>query len=188
MTNSVTVNIDGIGPVLFEGSSRAKRLNISVRPQSGIRVAVPAGVSMEKARQFVLSKRSWIQKHQQAARRYEKEIGAAQELADGIDAATAKQKLGARLDYLARKHGYSYNRLYVRNQRTRWGSCSSKNNISLNMKLLLLPDDLIDYVILHELVHTRIKNHSPRFWAELVGLGVDEEDAVRRLRKYGMWL
>ena len=151
-------------------------------------MAVPAGVSIESAKQFVLSKRDWIRKHQQAARRYEREIGTAQELAKGIDEAAAKQKLGTRLDYLARKHGYSYNQLYIRKQRTRWGSCSSRNNISLNIKLVLLPGDLIDYVILHELVHTRIKNHSPRFWAELEGLGVDKDGARKRLKKYGMWL
>ena len=180
--------MDGVGPVLFEGSGRAKRLNVSVRPRSGIRVAVPAGVSMEEARQFVISKRDWIRKHQQSARRYQREIGAAQELVGGIDEAAAKQKLGARLDYLARKHGYSYNRLYIRKQRTRWGSCSSKNNISLNMKLVLLPGDLIDYVILHELAHTRIKNHSLLFWAELEGLGTDKDGARKSLKKYGMWL
>lgn len=55
----------------------------------------------------------------------------------------------------------------MREQRTRWGSCSGKNNISLNVKLVLLPEELIDYVILHELVHTRIHNHGKKFWDEL---------------------
>ncbi|MFC1951287.1 M48 family metallopeptidase, partial [Chloroflexota bacterium] len=159
-----------------------------IRPLSGIRVAIPRGVTMEKAKQFVLEKSDWIKKHRQMAQRHDRETGITQELADGIDRAVARKKLGARLNYLAQKHGYSYNRLYLRKQRTRWGSCSSKNNISLNMKLVLLPDDLIDYVILHELVHTRIKNHGKRFWAELEGFDIDKEDVKKRLKKYGMWL
>lgn len=79
----------------------------------------------------------------------------------------ARIVLAERLDYLAHSFGYSYNRISYRNQQTRWGSCSAENNISLNIKLMLLSTDLVDYVLLHELVHTRIKNHSSLFWKKL---------------------
>ncbi|MFC2065463.1 M48 family metallopeptidase [Chloroflexota bacterium] len=62
---------------------------------------------------------------------------------------------------MAVQHSFTYNRVTIRNQKTRWGSCSHKNNISLNMKLVLLPEDLVGYVILYELVHTKI--HSIQF-------------------------
>ncbi|MFC2068096.1 M48 family metallopeptidase [Chloroflexota bacterium] len=84
-----------------------------------------------------------------------------------IDKADAKKRLTARLYRLAKEYGFTCNNVTIREQRTRWGSCSRKSNISLNVKLVLLPNELIDYVMLHELVHTRIHNHSKKFWAEL---------------------
>jgi predicted metal-dependent hydrolase len=75
--------------------------------------------------------------------------------------------LPKRLTELAAQHGFRYGRAGIRNQKSRWGSCSSKNNISLNIHLLNLPGHLRDYVILHELVHTEQKNHSKHFWFRL---------------------
>ena len=105
-----------------------------------------------------------------------------------IDKEKAKKKLTDRLHYLTEKHGFTYNKVIIRNQKTRWGSCSSKNNISLNMKLVLLPDELMDYVILHELVHTRIPNHSKEFWAELDNYVGNARVIAKRLRTNGLEL
>ncbi|MBN1821565.1 MAG: M48 family metallopeptidase [Prolixibacteraceae bacterium] len=79
----------------------------------------------------------------------------------------AKKYLPPRLKELAYKFGYKYNNVSLRNNRTNWGSCSSKNNISLNLNLMKLPDHLIDYILLHELAHTIVKNHSNSFYEEL---------------------
>jgi predicted metal-dependent hydrolase len=76
----------------------------------------------------------------------------------------------------------------VKNQKTRWGSCSEKNNINLNVNLVLLPDELIDYAILHELVHTRVKNHSKRFWAELDKLVGDAKKNDKKLKNHRLHL
>lgn len=76
----------------------------------------------------------------------------------------AKECLPQRLKILAAKHGFSYNAVSVRDSHTRWGSCSSKRNISLSIYLQLLPTHLADYVILHELCHTVEMNHSASFW------------------------
>jgi hypothetical protein len=72
----------------------------------------------------------------------------------------------------------------VKNQKTRWGSCSEKNNINLNANLVLLPDELIDYAILHELVHTRVKKHSKRFWDELDKLVGNAKKLDQKLKKH----
>lgn len=79
----------------------------------------------------------------------------------------AQQILPQRLEKLAQKHGFRYNKVTVRNNKTNWGSCSSKNNISLNLQMMKLTDELIDYILLHELVHTKIKNHGEKFWKKL---------------------
>jgi len=93
-----------------------------------------------------------------------------------------------RLNQLSQKYGFNYNKVFVKNQKTRWGSCSGKNNINLNINLVRLPDDLIDYTILHELVHTRVKNHSRRFWDQLDKLLGDAKKLDRQLNKYRVLL
>lgn len=79
----------------------------------------------------------------------------------------AKAYLPRRLLELASQNNLTFNNLYIKNVRTLWGSCSSKNNINLNIHLMRLPDHLIDYVLLHELCHTIHKNHSQEFWSHL---------------------
>ena len=93
-----------------------------------------------------------------------------------------------RLYHLAGEYGFKFNRVTIRHQKTRWGSCSPKNNISLNIKLILLPDALVDYVILHELVHTRIHNHSKNFRSELDRYVKNSKAMARRLHTDGMML
>ena len=79
----------------------------------------------------------------------------------------AKNYLCPRVDFLAKKFGFNYKKVFLKNQKTRFGSCSFQNNINLNINLLNYDFDVIDYVIIHELVHTRIKDHSHRFWQEV---------------------
>jgi hypothetical protein len=107
---------------------------------------------------------------------------------DEIDEVEASRVLVERLEELSAQHGFCYNKVSIRNQRTRWGSCSAKNDISLNMKLLKLPQELIDYVILHELVHTRIKNHTKAFWRELDRIVGNAKALDARLNQYRMAL
>jgi len=79
----------------------------------------------------------------------------------------AKNYLPQRIEYLAQKFGFKYNKLALKNQKTRFGSCSYFNNINLNINLMKYDFDCIDYVIIHELCHTKIKNHSAVFWSEV---------------------
>lgn len=96
----------------------------------------------------------------------------------------SRRYLPGRVKYYAEKFGFKYGKLSFRNNSSNWGSCSGENNISLNVKLMKLPDDIIDYVILHELCHTIEKNHSAAFW-KLVGKVCPDYAGLRgRLRKY----
>jgi predicted metal-dependent hydrolase len=96
----------------------------------------------------------------------------------------AKQFLPIRCALLARKFNFLFNEVSVRNAKTRWGSCSGKNNISLNIQLMRLPDFLIDYVILHELCHTVEKNHGKQFWSLLDKVTGDAKKLDNELKKY----
>lgn len=180
---SKRVHITGVGEVLLERSSRAKHMGLSIRPFKGARVAVPRGVSFAVAENFVHSKSEWIKKHLERMASIEKRATAL-EVRKPMDRAKTRKYLVKRLDELCKKHGFKYNRVFVRNQKTRWGSCSDKNNINLNVNLARLPDQLVDYVILHELVHTRIKDHSHRFWDELAKFVEDAKDLDKKLKQY----
>lgn len=188
MSDIKTIEINGIGLVKFERSKQAKRIIITIKPFRGIRVAVPYRSSFKKAEEFTYSQRAWIRKHVEKVKQYEKNYRENASKVDKIDTEKAKARLIERLKYLANKYGYSFNRVFIRNQKTRWGSCSAKNNISLNIKLAMLPNELIDYVILHELVHTRKKNHSKVFWNEMDRLVKNSKELRSKLRRYGMEL
>jgi predicted metal-dependent hydrolase len=143
---------------------------------------------MESAVQFVRAKKLWLKKHLARIREYEKQKKAFNDAFLSIDKAKAGRQIIARLHQLARRYGFTFSKASVRNQRTRWGSCSAKGNVSLNIKLVALPPDLSDYVLLHELVHTRIHNHGMRFWKELDKYVGDGKARAKKLVEYGLRL
>ena len=93
----------------------------------------------------------------------------------------AAKMINERADKLSSQMGISYRRIVIRGQKTRWGSCSHKKNLSFNWKLIMAPEPVIDYVIIHELTHLKEMNHSKRFW-ELVA------QYCPRWREYKKWL
>jgi predicted metal-dependent hydrolase len=106
----------------------------------------------------------------------------------GIYRYEAKKLLPPRLTELAQKHGFQINKISIRNNKRNWGSCSARNNISLNLQMMKLPDELIDYILLHELVHTRIKNHGPLFWSKLDELtNFRARELSKQVRKFSTY-
>jgi predicted metal-dependent hydrolase len=96
----------------------------------------------------------------------------------------AKDFIPQRVKMFAQKFGFKYNKLFFKNVKTRWGSCSTKNNINFNIHLMRLPDRLIDYVILHELTHTIHKNHSKKFWNALEKVLPNSKKLDKELNSY----
>jgi predicted metal-dependent hydrolase len=96
----------------------------------------------------------------------------------------AKTILPGRIEQLAKQHGFNYRSLSIKNMKTRWGSCTGRDGINLNLHLIRLPDDLSDYIILHELVHTVHKNHGKYFWASLDKLCGDAKEKAKELKNY----
>jgi len=182
------VEIDGIGPVLFEKSCRARRIGLTVRASRGVRVAVPARVSFEEAHRVTLTKLVWIRRTLGRIERARDRCREAVLAAERLDRRTARAFLAERLAALAEEHGFAPGRLSVRNQSTIWGSASPSGRIQLNACLAVLPRELSDYVILHELVHTRVRGHGRAFWAELERHVPDVRARRARLREYSLVL
>jgi predicted metal-dependent hydrolase len=181
------VELSSVGTILLERSNRARHLSVSIRPFKGVRVAVPFGVSFGRAQKFAESKAVWIKKHTDRMKQLEQRARALTP-SSPIRRASARKLLIERLDQLAKKNGFSYNRVFIRNQKTRWGSCSIRNNINLNVNLMRLPEELIDYTILHELVHTRVKNHGKQFWDQLADIVGDAKKLDKKLGRYNLLL
>ncbi len=105
----------------------------------------------------------------------------------GIELAYRKEAvsmLPKRVRELADIHSFKYNKLTIKNIKSRWGSCSSNNNINLSIYLMKLPDELVDYVIIHELTHTIHKNHGVGFWSHLNRLTGNAKGLAARVKKY----
>lgn len=97
----------------------------------------------------------------------------------------ARKIILERLETYSNKHGFVYNKVYIRAQKSKWGNCSRKKNLSLNWRLIKAPLFVIDYIIVHELVHTEMLNHTKQFWMKLKLIFPDYKKAVNWLDKYG---
>ena len=98
--------------------------------------------------------------------------------------AQAKRELPPRLAALAAQHGFTYNKVFIKNNVSNWGSCSSLKNINLNLRLVTLPQDLQDYVMLHELCHLRYLNHGKEFHALLESVCPGHRQLASRMKEY----
>ena len=168
-----------VGTIKYIGNNRAKRIIVSIKPEH-VRVVIPKRQSFKNAQKFVESRLDWIKTNRQSM---DLQLEKKNKLPE-IDRKVARKILCRRIGELAQLHNFVYNRVSIRKQKTRWGSCSSKNNINLNMNLLHLPSELMDYVLLHELVHTRVKDHSKDFWDELNTIVPNARQVDRRLKDY----
>jgi predicted metal-dependent hydrolase len=178
---ATAIEIPPIGCVHFFQSPRAKNLRITIKQDKTIKVTMPRCGNLRQAKEFLLSKTFWVQKHLRKIDQYAN----LRDIDDsGIDLEKAQTDLFNRLNYFAEKYNFSYNRAAFRRQKTRWGSCSGRNNINLNIKIAALPEQLQDYVLLHELVHTKHKNHGREFWRELDRLTGDARKLRKEMRKY----
>ncbi|HPC93951.1 MAG TPA: M48 family metallopeptidase [Sedimentisphaerales bacterium] len=171
-----TWEIADIGPVAVAVSDRARHARITIKRDGTVTLTLPRRMSPEQARGLLQKSKRWIQTHLRQVH--------AEQLDPRLDRVQARRQLVDRLEYLARQHGFTYNKVFIKNQKSRWGSCSSHNNINLNVHLMRLPEELRDYVLVHELVHTRHKNHSRQFWATLNAIVGDGRKLQCQLRRY----
>jgi len=179
-----TMNIIGVGDINFVRSWRARYTRISITNEQTITVTMPPNETIVEAQQFLFSKLGWIRK-QLARIRQNEHLN--NQCETNIDLDKAQDNLYERLVSFAKQYNFPFRAVAFRSQKTKWGSCSHKNNINLNVNIAFLPSHLQDYVLLHELCHLRHKGHKRDFWSELNKYtGGKARELSRELKKYNM--
>jgi predicted metal-dependent hydrolase len=175
-----------LAPVLvFVRHPRARRYLIRVTDNGTVRVTIPRRGSQREAAAFAAREQAWIDKQLRARRTKIAGLDSNDERqkVDRELIVRARRELPPRLLELASAHGLTVSRISIRNQRWRWGSCSRSGHICLNWRLVTMPDDVRDYVLIHELMHLKRMDHSPRFWKLVAEACPQYQDARRWLRK-----
>ena len=145
--------------------SRRKTISLQILPDGQLLVRCPSRMPAKAVVDFVESKRGWIEKHMPS-----KDAVAQPKFSEAELASLAQQAgkdLPERVARFVPVVGVSVGRITIRAQRTRWGSCSGKGNLNFNCLLMLLPEQVRDYVVVHELCHRKHMNHSGEFWEEV---------------------
>lgn len=173
-------------PIVFARHPRARRYVVRVRPDGSVRVTLPRWGSRREAAAFAERQRDWIREQQARIEHERARVRAHLMPADQVKAlrGRARRELPARLLELAASLGIAVSRVSIRNQRWRWGSCSPDGHICLNWRLVAMPGWVRDYVLIHELMHLKRLDHSPRFWKLVAGACADYQAARAWLRAH----
>lgn len=181
--------------------SNRKTLAIQINPDLSVTVRAPMYAPQSDIERILREKEGWIQKHIEKIREQEakrkKTQGEKGEYGESVEreyltneeikklADKALQHIPKRVSYYAKQIGVTYGKITIRNQKTRWGSCSSKGNLNFNCLLMLTSPGVIDYVVVHELCHRKEMNHSGAFWAEVEKVLPDYKEQVKWLKENG---
>ena len=237
-TGAVTFGATTVPYVIVRSRRRRKTMSITLHPEHGVRVAVPARTASRLVRRFVQQRAAWIvRKTAEATRRPRRLMFVTGERcptwasscrytlkrarpgecvwrwrvrafgsqcrrvlvmrprATAIERGVidwyrerAQEHLAARAEFWSGQLRCTATRVLARDQRSRWGSCSADGTLRFNWRLIMADPELIDYVVVHELTHTRVRNHSAEFWAELAKTMPDHRSHRSRLRDFGSQL
>ena len=168
-------------------SKRARRVSLSISCDGSLVVTKPRWASEYTAERFLVQKASWILSKLEYFKQFKGNLFVKHSQADYLKhKEQAREFIVQRLSYFCALYNISFNRISIRSQKTRWGSCSKKKNLNFNYKILFLPQEQADYIIVHELCHLKEFNHSQKFW-NLVALAVPNyRELKKELRKKGM--
>lgn len=161
--------------VSFKKSKRAKIARLAIHCNGDIVATVPENVSENIVESFIKKKANWIINKIARFKKYEV-LPQGNYLRDKEEALVLIKDKIARFNQL---YNFSFNRISVKKQKTRWGSCSKKKNLNFNYKILFLPEKMADYIIVHELCHLQELNHSRNFW-NLVGQTMPDHKSIRK--------
>ncbi|MCR5614210.1 MAG: M48 family metallopeptidase [Treponema sp.] len=163
-------------------------MTIQVADDKKVIVKVPLGTSTSDAEQFILEKKEWIIK-QMAKLEQQTALAASMGPLTPDDIKQLKKKakkvIPARVEYYAKLSGISYNRIFIRLQKSCWGSCSVDGNLNFNCLLVLMPPEILDSIVVHELCHRRHMNHSREFYDEVLRIFPDYKRCNKWLKQNG---
>ena len=170
--------------------SNRKTVAIQVNSDLSVTVRAPRSASEKDIEEILKKKEAWISKHiekiKETKERFEAEP--TEKLTREKVLALAEEALKVipeRVEYFAKVIGVTYGKITVRNQKTRWGSCSSKGNLNFNCLLMLAPPEVLDYVVVHELCHRKQMNHSKAFWLEVEKVLPNYKEVRKWLKEEG---
>lgn len=167
--------------------ARRKTLSIRITQEGNLEIRAPLGMPKGEIEAFLKEKAQWIETHRakvlaEYAQGQEAPLGEEEIL---TLAEQMRQRLPEKLNRHAASMGVTFGRVTIRCQQTRWGSCSGKGNLNFNCLLMLAPEEVLDYVVVHELAHRKQMNHSALFWREVAREHPDYKKSLRWLKDRG---
>lgn len=172
-------------PYSIRLSKRARNVNLTVHNNGSLVVALPHSISESKALSFIEEKKDWVLK---SITEYSKGFGVVLPKHTKSDYILIKEParvfIEEKVELMNETYNFSFNKIYIKNYRSQWGSCSSKRNLNFTYKLMFLPEQLAEYVVVHELCHLEEFNHSPAFWELVSRAFPDYRSFEKRLKKY----
>ena len=167
--------------------ARRKTLSIRITQEGNLEIRAPLGMPKGEIEAFLKEKAQWIETHRakvlaEYAQGQEAPLGEEEIL---TLAEQMRQRLPEKLNRHAASMGVTFGRVTIRCQQTRWGSCSSRGNLNFNCLLMLAPEEVLDYVVVHELAHRKQMNHSALFWQEVAREYPDYKKSLRWLKDRG---
>ena len=165
MSDATERTIQGI-PYSIRSTRRLRRVLVSIRPDGSVLVSKPTRVPLIAIEHLLARKLDWIKETIAKQKSRPKKLLAHYSAKDFKEHKENARKIAQeRLVYFNQFYNHKINKIYIRNQKSRWGSCSGKGNLNFNYKIVFLPPELVDYIIVHELCHIKEMNHSNRFWS-----------------------
>lgn len=190
MIKENTIKLNGeIVPYKFRKNRLSKNIRISVRSDATVLVSAPLWLSRKKAEGFLIEKADWVLERISDFKKNKLSTGIKN---TEIDYKKKKERVRKmvvkKLEDFNKHYKLKYNRVSIRNQRTRWGSCSGKANLNFNYRLAYLGDKEVDYIVVHELCHLKEMNHSSRFWLLVAETIPDYKNLRKSIKKKGLEL
>lgn len=165
--------------------ARRKTLSITVQENAVLLIKAPVMMTGKEIMNFLLSKKDWIQEQIKKVKKAQKNKIQLNDKEKQAYLDRACVVVPERVEHFAAIMGVHYNRICLKEQKTRWGSCSSLHNLNFNWRLILMPPRILDYVVVHELSHLIELNHSPQFWAVVERYYPEYEEAKQWLKDNG---